>query len=83
MAGCDDRGMDTRPLWDAVFAVVTGDEGSATHILALAERVAEELRTQAERAARECLSLPVHPSLSTADLERIVTAVNTLVKAGA
>jgi dTDP-4-amino-4,6-dideoxygalactose transaminase len=28
------------------------------------------------------LSLPVHPSLSRADLERIVTAVNTLAKAG-
>nr|NLI49052.1 DegT/DnrJ/EryC1/StrS aminotransferase family protein [Propionibacterium sp.] len=36
-----------------------------------------------ERAALECLSLPVHPSLSQADLERIVTAVNTLAKAGA
>lgn len=36
-----------------------------------------------EVAARECLSLPVHPSLSSDDLERIVTAVNTLVMAGA
>jgi len=36
-----------------------------------------------EQAARECLSLPVHPSLSQGDLERIVTAVNALVKAGA
>lgn len=36
-----------------------------------------------EQAARECLSLPVHPSLSQADLERIVTAVNALVTAGA
>jgi dTDP-4-amino-4,6-dideoxygalactose transaminase len=35
------------------------------------------------RAAAECLSLPVHPSLSESDLERIVTAVNTLAKAGA
>ncbi|MDO8108494.1 DegT/DnrJ/EryC1/StrS family aminotransferase [Isoptericola sp. b441] len=35
------------------------------------------------RAAAECLSLPVHPSLSRDDLERIVTAVNTLAKAGA
>jgi dTDP-4-amino-4,6-dideoxygalactose transaminase len=33
-------------------------------------------------AARECLSLPVHPSLSPSDLERIVTAVNTLAGAG-
>jgi dTDP-4-amino-4,6-dideoxygalactose transaminase len=38
---------------------------------------------ETERAAREVVSLPVHPSLSHGDLERIVTAVNTLVKAGA
>ena len=35
-----------------------------------------------ETAARECLSLPVHPSVSQADLERIVTAVNIVAKAG-
>lgn len=35
-----------------------------------------------EAAARECLSLPVHPSLTQADLDRIVTAVNALAKAG-
>ena len=38
---------------------------------------------ETERAARECLSLPVHPSLSQGDLERIVEAVNALAKAGA
>ncbi|GAB3880301.1 DegT/DnrJ/EryC1/StrS family aminotransferase [Terrabacter terrigena] len=38
---------------------------------------------ETERAAAECLSLPVHPSLSDHDLERIVTAVNGLAKAGA
>lgn len=38
---------------------------------------------ETERAAKECLSLPVHPSLTQEDLERIVTAVNTLAKAGA
>jgi dTDP-4-amino-4,6-dideoxygalactose transaminase len=38
---------------------------------------------ETERAAKEVISLPVHPSLSQADLERIVTAVNTVVKAGA
>ena len=38
---------------------------------------------ETERAAKECLSLPVHPSLSQEDLERIVAAVNTVVKAGA
>ncbi|HEU5143729.1 MAG TPA: DegT/DnrJ/EryC1/StrS aminotransferase family protein [Dermatophilaceae bacterium] len=37
---------------------------------------------ETERAARECLSLPVHPSLSPDDLDRIVTAVNALAKAG-
>lgn len=36
-----------------------------------------------EQAAREVLSLPVHPSLSADDLDRIVTAVNALAKAGA
>lgn len=36
-----------------------------------------------EQAAKECLSLPVHPSLSGQDLERIVEAVNALAKAGA
>lgn len=38
---------------------------------------------ETERAAREVVSLPVHPSLSQADLERIVTAVNSVVGAGA
>ena len=38
---------------------------------------------ETERAALEVLSLPVHPSLSDDDLDRIVTAVNTLAKAGA
>lgn len=37
---------------------------------------------ETERAAREVASLPVHPSLSAADLERIVTAVNTVARAG-
>ncbi|WP_338538510.1 DegT/DnrJ/EryC1/StrS family aminotransferase [Janibacter terrae] len=36
-----------------------------------------------EVAATQCLSLPVHPSVSAADLERIVSAVGSLVKAGA
>jgi dTDP-4-amino-4,6-dideoxygalactose transaminase len=38
---------------------------------------------QTEQAALEVLSLPVHPSLSQGDLERIVQAVNALAKAGA
>lgn len=36
-----------------------------------------------EEAAKQVLSLPVHPSLSQADLERIVEAVNAVAKAGA
>jgi len=37
---------------------------------------------QTELAAQEVLSLPVHPSLSSVDLEKIVTAINSLTKAG-
>jgi dTDP-4-amino-4,6-dideoxygalactose transaminase len=37
---------------------------------------------ETERAAREVISLPVHPSLSADDLERIVEAVNSVAKAG-
>ncbi|EMY35675.1 pyridoxalphosphate-dependent aspartate aminotransferase superfamily protein [Arthrobacter crystallopoietes BAB-32] len=36
-----------------------------------------------EAAARQVLSLPVHPSLDEEDLDRIATAVNALAKAGA
>ncbi|NYD66701.1 DegT/DnrJ/EryC1/StrS family aminotransferase [Agromyces atrinae] len=38
---------------------------------------------ETERAAREVVSLPVHPSLSAGDLDRIVAAVNALAGAGA
>ena len=34
------------------------------------------------RAAAECLSLPIHPSVSEQDLTRIVEAVNALARAG-
>lgn len=43
----------------------------------------EEHLPQTEIAAQQVLSLPVHPSLSDHDLERIVMAVNSLAKAGA
>jgi dTDP-4-amino-4,6-dideoxygalactose transaminase len=36
-----------------------------------------------EAAASEVVSLPVHPCLSQADLDRIVTAVNVVARAGA
>jgi dTDP-4-amino-4,6-dideoxygalactose transaminase len=36
-----------------------------------------------ERVAQQCLSLPVHPSLSQKDLETIVESVNTVAQAGA
>jgi dTDP-4-amino-4,6-dideoxygalactose transaminase len=36
-----------------------------------------------EQIALQCLSLPVHPSLSQQDLETIVQAVNSFAKAGA
>jgi dTDP-4-amino-4,6-dideoxygalactose transaminase len=38
---------------------------------------------ETERAAAQVLSLPVHPSLTAAELDRIVTAVNALAGAGA
>ena len=38
---------------------------------------------ETERAAAEVISLPVHPSLSPDDLDRIVIAVNAVAKAGA
>ncbi|MFB7251800.1 DegT/DnrJ/EryC1/StrS family aminotransferase [Microbacterium sp. NPDC056234] len=37
---------------------------------------------ETERAAREVVSLPVHPSLTEGDLERIVAAVNAVAGAG-
>ncbi|PZU28401.1 MAG: aminotransferase DegT [Microbacterium sp.] len=37
---------------------------------------------ETERAAREVVSLPVHPSLSQGDLERIVASVNAVAGAG-
>jgi dTDP-4-amino-4,6-dideoxygalactose transaminase len=38
---------------------------------------------ETEAAAREVLSLPVHPSLTQSDLERIVEGVNAVARAGA
>ena len=54
------------------------------HRLASLEKYAPGLDLpETERAAREVVSLPVHPSLTQADLERIVSAVAAVVKAGA
>ncbi|SIT88771.1 DegT/DnrJ/EryC1/StrS aminotransferase family protein [Microbacterium sp. RU33B] len=38
---------------------------------------------ETERASREVVSIPVHPSLTQDDLERVVTAVNAVARAGA
>lgn len=38
---------------------------------------------ETERAASEVVSLPVHPSLTDGDLDRIVAAVNSVAQAGA
>lgn len=38
--------------------------------------------TETEKAAKEVVSLPVHPSLAQDDLDRIVESVNSVVKAG-
>ncbi len=54
------------------------------HRLPSLERFAPGLDLpETERAAREVISLPVHPSLSQADLDRVATAVNAAVRAGA
>ena len=54
------------------------------HRLASLEHFAPGLHLeQTERAAAEVVSLPVHPSLSQRDLERIVDGVNALAGAGA
>lgn len=54
------------------------------HRLPSLARFAPELDLpETERAAREVVSLPVHPSLSEGDLERIVDAVAVVSRAGA
>jgi perosamine synthetase len=78
-----DRGRDrdaaAKRLNDAgvgtgVFYPVTANRQAYMHQLGLDEVVLPV----AERAAREVLSLPVHPQLSSADLEKIVEEVNQL-----
>lgn len=54
------------------------------HRLPSLEGFAESLYLpETERAAKQVVSLPVHPSLDESDLERIVAAVNSVAKAGA
>jgi dTDP-4-amino-4,6-dideoxygalactose transaminase len=54
------------------------------HRLASLTRFAPGLELPStEAAAAEVISLPVHPSLTDGDLERIVTGVNAVVRAGA
>ncbi len=82
----------TGPERDAVVAALKDEHhvGSGVyypipnHRLASLAHFAPELELPVtEQAAAEVISLPVHPSLTPADLERIVTAVNTVTKAGA
>lgn len=51
-------------------------------LVSLARFAPERELTETAKAAAEVISLPVHPSLSEQDLERIATAVNTVVRAG-
>jgi perosamine synthetase len=54
------------------------------HRLESLQRFAPGLHlAETERAAAEVISLPVHPSLDQSHLDRIVEAVNVVVKAGA
>lgn len=54
------------------------------HRLESLARFAPDLHLpRTEEAAAQVISLPVHPSLSAEDLDRIVTGVNSVVKAGA
>lgn len=54
------------------------------HQLAPLAKYAEGIELpETARAAQQVLSLPVHPSLREPDLERIVGAVNAVVRAGA
>ena len=36
-----------------------------------------------EQVAKQCLSIPVHPSLSQGDLEKVVEVINAVASAGA
>ncbi|WP_454084674.1 DegT/DnrJ/EryC1/StrS family aminotransferase [Georgenia sp. Marseille-Q6866] len=55
-----------------------------SHRLASLERYVPAVdMSQTERAAGEVISLPVHPSLSQGDLERVVAGVNAVAGAGA
>ena len=54
------------------------------HRLVSLAKFAEGLELpQTEKAAQEVISLPVHPSLTQDDLERVATAVSAVAKAGA
>lgn len=76
---------------DRVQSVLRDEYGVGTgayyptpsHRLASLERFARTPLPVTDQAAKEVLSLPVHPSLTNQDLERIVEAVNAVVRAGA
>lgn len=63
------------------YGVVTGQfYPTPTHRLPSFRSAADLPAT--EQAARDCLSLPVHPALSSEDLDHIVAAVNAVAAAG-
>ncbi len=80
----DDRAGFAAALKDE-YAIGSGSYyPTPNHLLASLRQFAEGTDLpETGRAAAEVLSLPVHPSLTQGDLDRIVTAVNTLASAGA
>ncbi|WP_324650804.1 DegT/DnrJ/EryC1/StrS family aminotransferase [Georgenia sp. H159] len=77
---------------DAMVAALRQEHGVGTGVYypipnhrleSLARYAPDHELVQTERAAAEVISLPVHPSLSQQDLERVVAGVNAVAKAGA
>lgn len=83
-ANADDRDQIAKALKDE-FKIGTGVYYPVpNHRLPSLTKFAPGLELPiTEKAASECLSLPIHPKLNDGDLERIVRGVNTVVRAGA
>lgn len=79
----EDRDGFSRAL-ETEFGVKTGVYYPVPlHKLAPFKRYRVGTLPETERAAREVLQIPVHPSLSRRQLEKIVLAINSLARAGA